>query len=88
MLRATHARLYRQRLENQHDHSQKREAVAGLALGLAHDFNNLFPVITGCCDFLNQVPAEHPGQQEVAEINQAASLTRQLMAFARKQMLP
>jgi two-component system cell cycle sensor histidine kinase/response regulator CckA len=92
VLRASQAILHRQHLENQLYLSQKMEAVGRLAGGLAHDFNNLLTVITGCCDFLNnQVPGDNPLQQEVAEISQAAeqaaSLTRQLLAFSRKQVL-
>jgi two-component system, cell cycle sensor histidine kinase and response regulator CckA len=92
VLRASQAMQHRQHLEDQLYQSQKMEAVGRLAGGVAHDFNNLLTVINGCCDFLHsQLPEEHPLQREVVEINQAAeqaaSLTRQLLAFSRKQML-
>jgi two-component system cell cycle sensor histidine kinase/response regulator CckA len=92
VLRASQALMHRQHLENQLYQSQKMEAVGRLAGGLAHDFNNLLTVISGCCDFLqDEVPQEHPLQQEVAQISQAAEqaagLTRQLLAFSRKQVL-
>jgi two-component system, cell cycle sensor histidine kinase and response regulator CckA len=92
ILRANQALLQRRHLENQLYQSQKMEAVGRLAGGMAHDFNNLLTVITGCCNFLRDLaPADHPWQQEVAEISraaeQAASLTRQLLTFSRKQVL-
>jgi signal transduction histidine kinase len=92
VLRASQALLHRRQLENQLYQSQKMEAVGRLAGGMAHDFNNLLTVISGCCNFLGGlVPADHPWQQEVEEIShaaeQAASLTRQLLAFSRKQVL-
>ncbi|HKB40560.1 MAG TPA: PAS domain S-box protein, partial [Gemmataceae bacterium] len=82
----------RQRLEEQLRQAQKMEAVGRLAGGIAHDFNNLLCVITGHGDLLRQVlPREQDEWHEHAEAIQKATeratgLTRQLLAFARKQM--
>ena len=77
--------------EQQLRQSQKLEAVGQLAGGIAHDFNNLLTVIMGYCDLLLQSPLENPDREKLAEINNAAdrasALTRQLLAFSRKQML-
>jgi two-component system cell cycle sensor histidine kinase/response regulator CckA len=72
--------------------AQKMEAVGRLAGGVAHDFNNLLTVITGYSALLREnLEAENPLQEEVREIEQAAQkaalLTRQLLAFSRKQIL-
>jgi PAS domain S-box-containing protein len=78
--------------EEQLRQSQKMEAVGQLAGGIAHDFNNLLTAIAGNCMFLLQ-DLEHanPLREEVEEIrksaDRAATLTRQLLAFSRKQML-
>ncbi len=83
---------YRKRLEQQFLQAQKMEAVGRLAGGIAHDFNNLLTVINGYSEFiLSRVPAGNPFIREIEEINRAgeraAHLTRQLLAFSRKQML-
>jgi PAS domain S-box-containing protein len=70
---------------------QKMEAVGRLAGGIAHDFNNLITVITGYSTLLSQKLGEaHPLQHNVDEIQKsaerAAGLTRQLLAFSRKQV--
>ena len=80
------------RSEEQLIQSQKMEAVGQLAGGLAHDFNNLVSVITGYCGFLRQdLPADDARMDDIKEIQaaaeSAASLTRQLLAFSRKQVL-
>jgi PAS domain S-box-containing protein len=78
--------------EHQLRQSQKLEAVGRLAGGVAHDFNNLLTVILGGCDVLMNAPAEDYGQaEELKEIDaaahRAADLTRQLLAFSRRQVL-
>ena len=72
--------------------AQKMEAVGRLAGGVAHNFNNLLMVIRGHAALsLNRVGTEHPMRRELGEIvkttDRASSLTRQLLAFSRKQML-
>jgi PAS domain S-box-containing protein len=82
----------RRTLEQQLRQSQKMEAVGRLAGGIAHDFNNLLMVISGYTEFLLERLASEPDlrapAQEVASAaERASSLTRQLLAFSRKQML-
>jgi two-component system cell cycle sensor histidine kinase/response regulator CckA len=72
--------------------AQKMEAVGQLAGGIAHDFNNLLGVITGYSELLiRELPPESRGRQRGEEIkraaDRAAALTRQLLAFSRRQVL-
>ena len=79
-------------LEDQFRQVQKMEAVGRLAGGVAHDFNNLLMVISGYTEvILEQVEHEHPLYPKALAIQQASdratSLTRQLLAFSRKQLM-
>ena len=79
-------------LEDQFRQSQKMEAVGRLAGGVAHDFNNLLMVISGYTEvLLEQIERRHGLYPKIQAIQQAAdratTLTRQLLAFSRKQLL-
>ena len=85
------AAALRQR-EDELRHAQKMEAVGRLAGGIAHDFNNLLTAIVGYAELvLEKLPAEDGCRGNVQEIERAgrsaAALTRELLAFSRKQVL-
>jgi PAS domain S-box-containing protein len=82
----------RHALEQQLQQSQKMEAVGRLAGGIAHDFNNLLMVISGYSEFLldrlgPEPELRAPAQEIASAAGRASALTRQLLAFSRKQML-
>jgi len=79
-------------LEAQFRQSQKMEAVGRFAGGVVHDLNNVLSAILGFGTLLqDDLPADHPGQEDLAEIRnaaeRAAGLNRQLLAFTRQQVL-
>ncbi|WP_437335888.1 ATP-binding protein [Sorangium sp. So ce394] len=82
----------RRRLEEQLLHSQKLEAIGRLAGGVAHDFNNMLTAIFGHRELaVRKVPPSSPVLDHLTQIGtaaeRAAALTRQLLAFARKQLI-
>lgn len=83
----------RKQLESQFRHAQKMEAIGQLAGGVAHDFNNLLGAIRGNAELLLMRPEQFSPEaadglrQVVAACERAAGLTRQLLAFSRKQLI-
>jgi PAS domain S-box-containing protein len=80
------------RLEEQFRHAQKMEAIGRVAGGVAHDFNNLLTVVLGYLEAVRQSPQmpttlKNDVDEAVAAANRAAGLTRQLLAFSRRQVL-
>ena len=85
-----HAEKEKQTLEAQLRQSQKMEAVGTLAGGVAHDFNNLLQAILGYTDMaIALLPAEHAARANLEQVNRAgqraATLTRQLLTFSRRE---
>jgi two-component system cell cycle sensor histidine kinase/response regulator CckA len=82
----------RKRLEEQFQQAQKMEAIGRLSGGIAHDFNNLLGVIIGYAELLQEGlridnPLRRSADEVLAAGRRAASLTRQLLAFSRQQVL-
>ena len=82
----------RRTLEAQYQQAQKMEAIGHLAGGVAHDFNNLLTAILGYCELLlSEVDPADPRHADIGEIHKAgtraAGLTRQLLAFSRRQII-
>lgn len=78
-------------LEDQLRQSQRIEAIGKLAGGVAHDFNNLLTVIKGYCRLLSDSQEEEQPRKDLQRIedaaDRAAALTRQLLAFSRRQVM-
>jgi PAS domain S-box-containing protein len=82
----------RRRIDDSVMQAQRMEAVGMLSGGVAHDFNNILAVVLTNCDFLAEsLGPDDPRLADVAEIRRAgergANLTRQLLAFSRRQLL-
>ena len=82
----------RRMLDEQYQQAQKMEAIGRLAGGVAHDFNNLLTAILGYCELLlADLDPDDRRQTDIGEIQKAgeraADLTRQLLAFSRKQII-
>ncbi len=86
------AEAEKEQLQAQLLQAQKMEAIGRLAGGVAHDFNNMLSIILGYGDMLLEAaPPDHPFRESLKEVvdagMRAKSLTRQLLAYGRKQML-
>ena len=87
-----HELAERKQLEAQFLQAQKLEGIGQLAGGIAHDFNNLLTAISGYADLMwDALPHDQPIRSDLEEIQKAvtraSNLTRQLLAFARKQII-
>lgn len=92
LIRSIRYAIERRHLEDQLHDAQKMEAIGRLAGGVAHDFNNLLTVIRGFADLrVKTLPKDEPIRADFIEIQkaaqQAATITNQLLAFSRKQMI-
>ncbi len=81
-----------QRLSEALEGTRRMESLGRLAGGVAHDFNNMLLVIQACTDLASrQLPPDHPAHADLADIlrttGRAAALTKQLLTFARRQVL-
>jgi len=86
------AEAEQEKLQGQLHQAQKMDTIGRLAGGVAHDFNNMLTVICNYAEMsLEEIGADHPLRKRLAAIHQAAlhsaDLTRQLLAFARKQII-
>lgn len=86
------AEAERKHLQEQLLQAQKMESIGRLAGGVAHDFNNLLTTIIGYCEMLRRHESlSEQGSQDLSEVrraaHRAASLTQQLLAFSRKQLI-
>ena len=90
-IRDWHAEQALREREEQLRQAQKMEAIGRLAGGVAHDFNNLLTAVIGYADAIAERETDEGTRRDVGEIrkaaDRAASLTRQLLAFGRKQFL-
>ncbi len=91
-LREADGRRERQKLETQLHHLRRFEAIGRLAGGIAHDFNNVIGAILGWAELgYQELPDDHKTRERLQKIqhqaHRAAGLTRQLLAFARRQVL-
>jgi PAS domain S-box-containing protein len=81
----------KKQLEAELSHAQKMQAIGQLAGGVAHDFNNLLTVISGQVELMLGQSLQRDAHERLLEIklaaDKAASLTRQLLAFSRRQVL-
>jgi len=81
----------KKRLETELGHAQRLQAIGQLAGGVAHDFNNILTVISGHVEMLLGAARDNDTRERLDEVKQsaakAADLTRQLLAFGRRQML-
>jgi PAS domain S-box-containing protein len=82
----------RKRIEEELSHALREESIGRLAGGIAHDFNNLLSVILGCTELARLKLPDDSGAVEYTDqivdaAQRAAGLTRQLLAFARRQMI-
>ncbi|HVS88738.1 MAG TPA: PAS domain S-box protein [Candidatus Acidoferrum sp.] len=91
-LKRTALEEQQKQLEQQVRQSQKMEVLGRLAGGVAHDFNNMLMVISGCSELLERsLPVETPARIYLDQIHRtsqkAAAITKQLLAFSRRQVL-